>query len=307
MSPARQSILCLAAVMLALTLGGQTAPPAPAPAPPRIFPLATNILPPLPNPQPPVTFFRQLLMMSPAERNNSLTNRTPESRARILAKVREYQQLEPDARELRLRATELRWYLMPLLHSAPEDRAAQLARVPKELSEIVNSRLTEWDLLPPPLRQEFLANDQTLHYFTQASAPAAPAPVDPQQQEIAGQFQQFLDLKPAEKQLLLGTLSETERAQMEKTLRTFDRLPVRQRALCVRNYAKFAGMSGSERAEFLKNAENWSKMSPQERQTWRDLVAHVPLWPPLPQAMVPLPPLPPHPASKNPKTGVATN
>jgi hypothetical protein len=39
-------------------------------------------------------------------------------------------------------------------------------------------------------------------------------------------------------------------------------------------------MSDAERAEFLKNAESWAKMSPQERQTWRDLVARIPLWPP---------------------------
>jgi len=59
--------------------------------------------------------------MSPAERNHSLTNRTPEARARILAKVREYQVLGPDERELRLRATELRWYLTPLLRGHAEE------------------------------------------------------------------------------------------------------------------------------------------------------------------------------------------
>jgi hypothetical protein len=69
---------------------------------------------------------------------------------------------------------------------------------------------------------------------------------------------------------------------MEKTLQTFAQLPPQQRIRCLRNYAKFAGMSAAERAEFLKNAEHWSQMSPKERQTWRDLVAQVPVWPPLP-------------------------
>jgi hypothetical protein len=300
MSPARQFILFLVAGMMTMTGWAQAVPPAPA----KPFPLTANIMPPLPTPQSPVNFFRQLLMMPPMERNNSLTNRTPEARARILAKVREYQQLEPDERELRLRATELRWYLTPLLRLAPEDRATQLARVPKELSDLVKSRLTEWDLLPPPLQVEFLANDKTLHYFAQAEAPSR---ANSQQQEIADQFQKFLDLKPAEKKKLLGTLSETERGQMEKTLRTFDQLPFQQRALCIRNYAKFAGMSPSERAEFLRNAEHWSNLSPEERQTWRDLVAHVPLWPPIPQAIPPMPPLPPTAAPKSAKTGMATN
>ena len=115
-------------------------------------------------------FFRQLVVMSPAERNNSLTNRSPEARARILAKVREYQALGPDERELRLRATELRWYLTPLLRSPATERATRLAQVPPDLRELAKTRLTQWDLLPPPLQQEFLANDKTLHYFAHVEA-----------------------------------------------------------------------------------------------------------------------------------------
>src|SRR5436305_8079373 len=54
-------------------------------------------IPPLPElAKPPVQFFRELLAMSPGERSQSLTNRTPEDRKAILAKVREYQSLKPD-------------------------------------------------------------------------------------------------------------------------------------------------------------------------------------------------------------------
>jgi hypothetical protein len=74
---------------------------------------------------------------------------------------------------------------------------------------------------------------------------------------------------------------------MEKTLQSFEQMPPQQQAQCVNNYAKFAGMSTAERAEFLKNAERWSQMSPGERQTWRDLVQNVPEWPPLPAAIFP--------------------
>jgi hypothetical protein len=301
MSRLRQTFFCLAAAAVVFTATAQTPPLVHA----KFSAAVTNLLPPLPPlsiAPSPVNFFRQLLAMSPSERNRSLTNRPPEARARILAKVREYQALGPDERELRLRATELRWYLMPLLRTPPAERAARLALVPADLRELVNTRLTQWDLLPPPLQQEFLANDQTLHYFAHVAATNAPA--SPEQQNIAGQFSQFFELTPAEKQQTLGTLSEAERAQMEKTLQSFEQLPPPQRRECVRNYAKFAGMSGPERAEFLKNAESWAKMSPTERQTWRDLVTHVPLWPPAP-ALLP-PPAPPA-APKIPHASMATN
>ena len=77
--------------------------------------------------------------MTPAERENYLTNRPPEIRARILAKVREYEALDPNERELRLRATELRWYLLPLLHESPTNRAARLAAIPDDLQPLVKT------------------------------------------------------------------------------------------------------------------------------------------------------------------------
>ncbi len=297
MSRIRQFCFGLAVVAVAAAAPAQTEK-AVAANPPLTN---TNLIPPLPTPQSPVNYFRQLLQMSPAERNRALSSRMPEARARILAKVREYLGLSPDERELRLRATELRWYLMPLLRTPAAERDPQLSGVPAELHDLVRARLEQWDLLPPPLQQEFLANDQALHYF--ALAPAV-TPPNPEQQNIAGQFDQFLSFTPAEKDEVLRTLSEAERATMQQTLEAFGQLPAQQRALCVRNYAKFAGMSATERAEFLKNAENWSKMSPQDRQTWRDLVSHVPMWPILP---VMNPPLPPPVPSKPARTSMATN
>lgn len=276
-----------------------------APKPPSFPAGGTNLIPPIPVAQSPVSYFRQLLAMNPRERNNSLTNRPPETRERILAKVREYQALGPDERELRLRATELRWWLTPLLRMNPTNREPRLAQVPDDLRDLVQSRLTQWDILPPPLQQEFLASDRTLHYFARVETTNAVA-VSPEQQKLTEQFNQFFEFTPKEKEQTLATLSQAERAQMEKTLKTFEKLPAQQRLLCMRNYAKFAGMSGTERAEFLKNAEQWSKMSPQERQSWRDLVAHVPLLPPMPPPVMP-PNLIPHSMPKFPKASMATN
>lgn len=269
--------------------------------------LATNI-PPLPPPSlspSPVNFFRQLLAMPPADRNRSLTNRPPEARARIQAKVREYLALEPDERELRLRATELRWYLTPLFRAAPADREARLTQVPEELRGIIKSRLAQWDLLPPPLQKELLANDRTLHYFAHVEATNTVI-INPQQAKISEQFNQFFEFTAEEKAQTLGTLSEAERAQMEKTLQSFEQMPVQQRHQCVKNFAKFAGMTAGERAEFLQSAERWSKMSPSERQSWRDLVSHVPQWPPVPPPAIPANLMPPT-TTKIPRVGVATN
>jgi hypothetical protein len=261
---------------------------------------AANRVPPIPQMQSPVVFFRELLSLSAAERLNMLTNRAPEVRQRLLQKVQEYQAMSPDERELRLSATELRWYLIPLLRQAPTNRLALFTQVPDDLKPLAKSRLDLWDLLPPPLQKEFLENDRTLHYFARVETSNNVAnPADPHKQQITDQFNRFFELTAREKKATLSTLSPAEQEQMQKTLDSFEHLPPMQRINCVRSFSQFAGMSGAERSEFLKNADRWSKMSPNERQAWRDLVAHVPQWPPLPPSVLKPPPLPPkvnHPA-----------
>jgi hypothetical protein len=286
------------------------------PAPQKLFSGPTNLsLPPMPHLKSPVDLFRELLAMTPAGRENYLTNRPLEVRGRILAKVREYEALDPNERELRLRATELRWYLLPLLHESPTNRTARLAALPDDLRALVKTRLTLWDILPPPFQKEFFESEHALRYFTHVDLPISPPmpPMPPdhgwhhsppdsdlahwnalpedQRQKITAQFNQFFELTPMEKKKTLNTLSDAERQQMEKTLETFGKLPPVQRLKCIRAFTEFAGMSAQEKQDFLKNAQRWSQMSPKERQTWRDLVTHVPEWPPLPPAL--MPPMPP--------------
>ena len=256
----------------------------------------------------PVDLFRHLLAMTPDEREDYLTNRPPEFRARILVKVGEYEALGPNERELRLRATELRWYLMPLLHASLTNRTAQLAQIPDDVRNLVQTRLEGWSLLPPTLQQEFLDNERILHYFARLDVSNHPPesswnapsgaerahwdslPEAARRQIMAG-FNHFFELSADEKQQTLNTLSEAERGQMEATLKSFDKMPPAQRAQCVSAFGRFASMTTQEKTEFLKNAERWSTLSPAERQAWRDLVVNVPQWPPLPIGFVmPVPP-----------------
>jgi hypothetical protein len=272
-------------------------------APVKSFSAPTNDLPPWVHGKSPVDFFRQLLAMTPDERDVFLTNRPPEIRARILAKVGEYEALAPNERELRLRSTELRWYLMPLLRDSPTNLTTRLALVPANVRDLVQDRLTEWSILPPSLKQEFLENEHILRYFAHVDMSNSPSEnfgrepseaerahwnelSEAERRQVTAGFNQFFELTPDEKERALNTLSDTERRQMEKTLQAFGKMPPSQRTECVNAFARFASMTAPEKAEFLKNAERWSAMSPAERQAWRDLVVNVPQWPPLPIGFV---------------------
>jgi hypothetical protein len=270
----------------------------------RPSPVPAAIMPPSP-----VDYFRHLLAMPPQQRELLLAKKSPDVRKRILSKVNEYAALDPNECELRLRATELRWYLMPLLRATPEDRDTQMARVPDDIRDVVKSRLMQWEILPPSLQKEFLENEHVLSYFSGVDSTngAAETPAlsnaershwdalpESQRDAMIGQFSQFFALSPKEKQKAIGGLSQGDRAQMEKIMQAIDNLPQPQRAQCLRAYAKFASMTPLQRAQFLKNAQRWSQMSPAEQKAWGDLVEHVPQWPPAaPSAIMPLmPPMP---------------
>jgi len=313
---AAMGAMLVAGVLLALQMGtalaAQTAPL------PLAMTAATNV-PALPYVKSPVDLFRDLLVMSPMERKNYLTNRPPQIRERILAKLHEYEALDPNERELRLTATELRWYLPPLMRLQPADRTIRLATIPPDTRKLVEDRLSQWDLLPPPLQKEMLANEQTLSLFTRVNAsgqesfhfstatvtnrPSGPdgleawnALPEEKRQFLSEQFAHFFDLTPEEKTKTLNVMSDVERKQMEKTLQAFEQLPPAERVKCIHSFQQFSSLAPQERHELLKSAERWSQMPPSERQAWIDL-AHVPQWPPMPPGfngphLSPMPPLP---------------
>ena len=300
-----------------------SAPTSPPPAHPPMPPLAPA--------RSPINFFRDLLAMDAAGREQALTNRPPGLRTQLLAKVREYELLKPDERELRLRVTELRWYLRPLMAASATNRPAQLAMIPEKHRQLVEDRLQEWDKLSPELQKELLANEATISYLTEIegrtdeqrrqSLEAIPpgnravlergidkwsSMSEDQRQRMLNRFREFFELTAQEKQKALNTLSKPERRQIEKTLQTFGNLPPDQRDQCIRSFGKFAGLSLAERQQFLKSAERWKLMSPSERQVWRELVRKMP--PPLPPTLPPpLPPLPGSPRPTPPAPPMVTN
>lgn len=286
--------------------------------------------PPMPSLPPalsPISFFRDLLAMDAAGREQALTNRPPQIKAQILAKVREYESLKPDERELRLRVTELRWYLRPLMSAPATNRPAQLAMIPETYRKLVEDRLQEWDKLSPDLQAELLVNESTIRYLTEIEGrteeqrrqtleaiPLGGRTVlergidkwsslsEDRRQKMLSRFREFFELTAQEKRKVINTLPGLGRGQIEKTMRALDNLPPDQRDQCIRSLEKFAGLSLAERQQFFKSAERWKLMSPSERQVWRELVRRFPPLPP--------PPLPPMPRSSRPTPPVlpiATN
>lgn len=272
----------------------------------------------------PVQVFREVLVMTPAERESFFIIRPPGLREPIEAKINEYLALPAEERELRLQATELRHYLTLLMTASITNQPALLAQIAEPMRALVKARLEIWQLFPDPMRGELLENEQAMRYFTQfqslsrqqRDALLNQMPAEQRvrverdiarwrdlpehtRNRLTAQFSQFFELAPEERQRTLAHLSEPERAAMARTLAAFQELPPQQREQCLRSFTKFASLSLTERQQFLKKAEAWQKMSPSERQQWRELVQQVPSWPPFPQGFDSPPPTETSPLATN--------
>jgi hypothetical protein len=202
------------------------------------------------------------------------------------------------------------------------DRLAQMSEADRAWQ---TERLAQWDNVPANLQSMILTNLKVLSFLFSDNARVpgrtvletrfvTPAQRDAMEkaiaewnqlpeekrQAISNHFCKYFTLDDKQRDGVLQPLSPLERRQMEKSLEKFSQLPRGQQVLCMAGFQKFASLSPQERQEFLRNAEQWQTMSPQDRQVWRQLVNRR-LLPPSPPGMRPnspqFPPIPPTPTS----------
>ena len=316
MQPRPIQPLALWAILICLLpwseAGGQAQNRAPAARPP-VAP------PPMPaQAGSPIDFFRQLITAKPDEREKLLMRKAPDSpelRKALEKHALKYLDLPAEERELRLRNMELRYHLTSLLHTAPSNRTERLKFVPDRDRPLVEFRLKQWDVYSAEQQAEVLRDERLTREMIGAGIPRIlPNPAsltgqasnqavriekaiipwqlipDGRRDQIQRRFFELTDAEIAREKLQPLRLSEEERQLMERTLARFKQLTLSQRSTLLKNFDKLASLSPAERREFLVNAEEWQKMKPDDRESWRKLVSKVPPLPPLPNRRPPLPP-----------------
>ena len=278
-------------------------PASPPPIPPPPVPRTVQRLPPLP--PSPIAFFRKLLAASTPERVQTLAGYSAVYRQGIEAKLKEYDALKPEDRELRLRVLEVRWYLLPLMRLDPSRQIEALPSVPENDRPLIERRLTQWNHLPPTLQKEVLDNEQMLSYFIRLDTKSSSTSISPnpelsvdggqawegnlarwralpdsQRQQTLARFRHFFELTPTEKQKTLHLLSETDRQQVALAVETLEKLAPLQRQQYLNAFNRYSNFTPEQREEFLENAKRWLALPSSERQQWRDLDRRLPPLPP---------------------------
>lgn len=259
----------------------------------------------------PVVIFRDLLAMRTDAREKELAAKPERLRTVLTSRLREYDSLPPLEREARLRSTELRYHLHPLLTTPLPERAARVATVPESFRALVAERLAAWDKLPAEIQREVLANERLVQAITRPAVPNAFPPLPPglepkvpddlvhwqslgplQREQLLDSFTHYFRLDEQAKTRVVASLPAPKRAETARTLDQLDQLSPEERAACLTALRRLGQMSPAEQARFYANAEQWQKMSEQERNAWRKVVTE---FPPLPPGagQPPLPPLNP--------------
>ena len=121
--------------------------------------------PPLPPGYSPVDFFRQLLAMSPEERDSTWRTVRRKSANAFSPRFTNIWRSTRTSGNCGCARRNCAGICCRCCAIRPRIRDAQLAQVPEDLRDLVKSRLLQWEILPPPLQQEFLDNERALSYF----------------------------------------------------------------------------------------------------------------------------------------------
>jgi hypothetical protein len=244
----------------------------------------------------PVELFRKLLATNRTGREMWLASKPVAARQYVESKLREYELLPAPQREARLHALQMRWHMRSLMQMNPAERAPWLAALSDADRTVLRQQLGRWDILPPPLKKDVLENENLLRVIVATGGTNrvddAFASMTPEQreelhrqnerwsqmpverrQQISERFNQFFELREAEKTKVVAQLTDGEREQMEKTLSKFAQLSREERKQAMQGFRKFAELSPAEQALFLKTADRWKAMSESEKLLWRKVVA----------------------------------
>ena len=244
----------------------------------------------------PVELFRMLLATNSSARDAFLAGKSPKSQAVIQSKLREYEAMTPAAREARLQASQLHWYLPPLMGMNAAERARHVAAIPQPDRKLIEERLGLLSIFPPPLQNEIITNQNLFRLVETAEQSGGKNPLGDltgeQRNKLEQQYQVWIKLvalPPDDRNKALSPLNEADRARMELTLSHLGGLSGEEREQAVQGFRKFAELSPADRITFLKTAERWRTMSAKDRQLWRSIVASMQrarTAPPLPMPQV---------------------
>lgn len=255
---------------------------------------------------PPGEVFRSIMEMKEDERELYLKDKSLAEQRYIKEKIAEFLNLNPFEREVKFRVWNLRYYFGIVAQIPIQARVQWLNQIPEPYRSALEERLKEWDLLSEDIKKEIISNSRLLEFLVPAfnEPPLPPLPntklllvnqdlekelahwkelSTEHRQKILDKFRELLTLRVQE----IADLIKQTHPHMEKLkslLIKISDLPDPEKTNCLKALEHFLQMNVEEQEKFLKKAEFWMSLTPQQRQAWKKLLSDIP--------MPPLPPIP---------------
>jgi hypothetical protein len=253
----------------------------------------------------PVEKFRLLLEASSSELNSELDAYPEETRSRISVKIEEYRKLSVEKRRQKLTATELRWYLPPLLNADQVTRDFHLRKLEPGLAEVIHQRLMTWDSLPEDLKSSSSKSNLIIGHLSKAPSinpplptPSAPGTVttapslptdpgnsvsedlaDPVSQERLQRLKAYFEMNQEAKNATLKDASLMSDSIFMSRLKWLETMPEQLRERVLSHLIRFQELSVEEKKAFGKSIKTWNRLPQPEKQALRNLVKKTPPFP----------------------------
>jgi hypothetical protein len=253
----------------------------------------------------PVEKFRLLLEASSSELKAELDAYPEETRSKISVKIAEYRKLSVENRRQKLTATELRWYLPPLLNVDQDTRDFHLKKLEPGLAEVIHQRLMTWDSLPEDLKSSSSKSSLIIGHLskapslnpplptpsasgTVASAPKLPkvpgtsvsvnaaAPVS---QERLQRLKAYFEMNQEAKNATLKDASLMSDSIFMSRLNWLETMPDQLRERVLSHLIRFQELSAEEKKDFGRSIKTWNRLPQPEKEALRNLVKKTPPFP----------------------------
>ena len=261
----------------------------------------------------PVEKFRLLLEASSSELNSELDTYPEETRSRIRLKITEYRKLSVEKRRQKLVATELRWYLPPLLNVDQETRDLHLKKLEPILANVIYQRLLTWDTLPEDLKSSSSKSSLIIGHLSKApslnpplpnpsasgtlasaaqpssqntpSLPGAPGnsgsvkASNPVSEERLQRLQAYFGMSQEAKNATLKDASLMSDSIFMSRLNWLETMPEQLWERVLSHLIRFQELSAEEKKAFGQSIKTWNRLPQAEKQAMRNLVKRTPPFP----------------------------
>ncbi len=231
----------------------------------------------------PISHFRQLLELNTQQREAIILRQEPSTRRILERKLEEYASLSEGEKEFRLFATELHFYLEPMIGRDSSIEKIPADRIPDSIIPHLRTAMDFWNQLPVSQRDLLLSKKKAITYLiTLTYSSARLSAIVPEQSDEWESLNRFLALSLDKQKAFLNSYGLAGNTRIVQVLEKMASLSADQRDRSVHALTCYLSFPPAMKDRFMDGVHTWNSMKPTERTVWRQIADRYPRVKPAP-------------------------